>query len=320
MSKSSPAEECMKRLLVLSAVIVVAAVPAFAGALATSARTVIPADIQQIICVDYRALKASPTALALKERVLPDSMKEFEASLRSAGVNPDHDVEQLTFASFRTRQSLNMIGIAQGQFPTKKILQRLAVKKIRGTKYRLNVLYPMPGGLDMTFLDDFTMLFGERSSVKAALDARDGEAASLASNSQMADMMAAVDSGPLWSVLDAQGTQNMMRSTLGDAAKLGDYEVVRKRLLGSRYTMDFSNGLAFDLDVVTSDTMTAASLSSLIKAGVMFRKMNASGAEKMALESVTVDSDSSNLKLHFRSDEKRFQSLLQSDLFATITR
>jgi hypothetical protein len=112
----------------------------------------------------------------------------------------------------------------------------------------------------------------------------------------------------------------MMRSTLGDAAKLTDYEMVKKRLLGSRYTMDFSNGLDFNLDVLTSDTITAATLSSLIKAGVMFRKMGASGPEKTALESVTIDSDSSNLKLHFRSDEKRFQSLLQSDLFATVTR
>jgi hypothetical protein len=178
----------------------------------------------------------------------------------------------------------------------------------------------MAGGMDVAFLDDFTMLFGQRAAVKAALDARDGEAPSLGSNSRIAEMMAAVDAGSVWSVLDEQGTQNMMRSTLGDAAKLTDYEMVKKRLLGSRYTMDFSNGLDFNLDVLTSDTITAATLSSLIKAGVMFRKMGASGPEKTALESVTIDSDSSNLKLHFRSDEKRFQSLLQSDLFATVTR
>ena len=36
--------------------------------LGTSARVVIPADIQQLISVDYRALKNSPTALALKAR------------------------------------------------------------------------------------------------------------------------------------------------------------------------------------------------------------------------------------------------------------
>jgi hypothetical protein len=226
----------------------------------------------------------------------------------------------LTFAAFRTDKALNTVGIAQGQFPTKKILLQLSKKKIRGTRYRLSAIYPMAGGMDVAFLDDFTMVFGQRSAVKAALDARDGEAPSLSSNSRISDMIGDVDSGSVWSVLDQEGTQHMMRSTLGDAAKLGDFETVKNRLLGSRYTMEFTNGLAFNLDVLTSDTITAATLSSLIKAGVLFRKMSATGAEKTALESVTVDSASSNLKLQFRSDEKRFQSLLQSDLFGTITR
>ena len=43
----------------------------------------------------------------------------------------------------------------------------------------------------------------------------------------------------------------MMKSALGDAASLADYDVVKKRLLGSRYAMDFTNGVKFDLDVAT---------------------------------------------------------------------
>src|SRR5437016_11214166 len=104
-------------------------------------------------------------------------------------------------------------------------------------------------------------------------------------------MIGSVDSGTVWSVLDQQGTQNMMRSALGDASKLADYETVKKRLLGSRYSMNFSNGVNFDLDVVTSDSMTAATLSSLLKAGVMYKKMNASPIEKVAMDSLTVDSE-----------------------------
>jgi hypothetical protein len=296
------------------------AVPAMAMPLGTSARTVIPADVQQIISVDYRALKNSSTALALKARVLPDQLKEFETSLRGVGVNPDTDVEQLTFASFRDKENVKIIGLAQGTFPTKKILLRMKMKKIKAFKYRSNYLYAMPGGQDMTFLDDFTLLFGQRSAVQAALDARDGEAAGLSTNPAVSDNIAAVDSGPVWSVLDAHGTQNMLHSTLGDAAKLTDYDMVKKRLLGSRYTMEFTNGVTFNLSVVTSDSMTAATLSSLVKAGVMFRKMNAQGVEKTALDSVTVDSDSANLTLNFKSDEKRFQSLVQSDLFSSVIR
>ncbi len=311
----------MKRIAVCFCLLLLAGLPALAGPLGTSARTVIPADIQQIISVDYRALKNSPTALALKNRVVPEQLKEFETSLRGVGINPNQDVEQLTFASFRNpKRAVEIIGLAQGNFPTKQILARMKVKKMKPLKYRSAELWSMPGGMQMTFLDDFTMLFGQRSAVEAALDARDGEAPALSSNSSAADNIQAVDSGPVWSILDAQGTQNMLHSTLGDAAKLADYEIVKKRLLSSRYTMDFNNGVTFDLAVQTSDSMTAATLSSLIKAGVMFRKMNAQGPEKTALDSVTVDSDSANLRLNFKSDDKKFQSLVQSDLFSSVIR
>jgi len=53
---------------------------------------------------------------------------------------------------------------------------------------------------------------------------------------------------------------------------------------------------------------------------MMVRKMNATGTEKMALESTTVDSDSGILKLRFKTDDSKFQSLLKSDLFTAVSR
>jgi hypothetical protein len=310
----------MKRL-VLALLLAAMALPGFAVNLATSARAVIPADVQQLICVDYRALKNSATALALKNRVLPDNIKEFEQSLKNVGVDPDTDVEQLSFTSFRTKgKDLQVIGVAQGQFSMKKVLAKIKLKKLKSEKYRTADIYPMSGGQSMVFLDDFTLLFGSKKAVQAALDARDGEAASLASNAIMAEQINAVQEGSLWSVLDQAGTQNMVASTLGDAAKLADYEMVKKRLVASRYTMDFDKGVKFNLDVITADSMTAATLSSLLKAGVMFRKQGATGAEKVALDSVTVDNDSAKLQLHFKTDDQKFQSLLQSDLFASVSK
>ena len=117
------------------------------------------------------------------------------------------------------------------------------------------------------------------------------------------------------------GTQRLMRSALGDASSLADYDTVKKRVLGSRYAMDFTSGVKFDLDVVTSDTMTASALSALMKAGMMYRRMTASGsADKLALDNVSVDSDSSHLRVHFKANDGQFQTLLQSDLFAAVSR
>jgi hypothetical protein len=296
-------------------------VAAWATPLGGSARTVIPSDIQQIISVDYRALRNSETAQALKNQVLPENLKEFEGALKGVGIDPQKDVDQLTFASYRTpKQGVRVVGIAQGIFPTKAFLKKMRLQKVKPVKVREASLWPMSSGMQMTFLDDSTLLFGDRSAIQGALDARDGYSTGLDSNSQIADMMGSVDSGMVWSVLDQQGTQNMLRSALGDASKLADYDTIKKRLLGSRYTMDFSSGVNFDLSVVTSDSITATTLSSLVKAGVLYKKLNATPTEKIALESVTIDSDSSNLQLHFKTDDKKFQSLLHSELFAAVSR
>jgi len=311
----------MKRIAVLVVTLVMlAGVPGWGAALGTAAGTAIPSDVQQIITVDYRQLAQSPTALALKGKVLPDNLKNLETALRSVGVDPDKDVDSLTFAAFRIKdQGVRVIGIAQGQFSRVKIIKKMRAQKIKPTKYHTSFLYPMGSGMEVVFLDNFSMLFGDEAAVHASLDARDGSTLSLASNSQMSDLVSSAADGAVWSVLDATGTQNMMRSTLGDAARLADYETVKKRLLGSFYTMDFSHGVKFDLSVVTADSMTAATMSSLLRAGVLFKKINATGAEKTALESVTVDSDSSQLLVHFKADDEKFQSLLESPMFASIT-
>jgi hypothetical protein len=289
--------------------------------LGSSARTAIPSEIQQIISVDYRTLKNSDTAMALKQQVLPPSLKQFEGALRGLGINPDKDVEQLTFASYRSgKQGVLVVGIAQGQFSPATVLKKMKLNKIRPVKYHETDTYPMPGGMRMTFLDESTLLFGDGNALKGALDARDGYTTTLDSNSQIVDMIGSADSGTVWSVLDQQGTQNMLRSALGDAARLADYETVKKRVLGSHYTMNFQNGVNFDLNVVTSDSVTAGTLSSLLRAGVLYKKMTATPIEKVALDGVTVNSDSSNLQMHFKSDDKQFQSLLHSDLFAAVSR
>jgi len=293
---------------------------AWAGPMVSAAHSVIPGDVQQIISVDYRALKNSPTAMALKAQVLPPSLKEFEGQLKSVGIDPEKDVDQLTFASYRSaKEGVKVVGIAQGSFSQKAFVKKMRLTKVKPVKYRTNDIYPMSGGMVMVFIDESSLLFGDNKALKGALDARDGYVPTLDSNSQVSDMVSGVESGTVWSVLDQQGTQNMLLSALGDAGKLADFNTAKKHVLGSRYTMNFQSGVTFDLDVVTSDSITAGTLSSLVKAGVLYRKMTATPIEKVALESVTVNSDSSNLQMHFKADDKQFQSLLHSDLFAAVS-
>jgi hypothetical protein len=292
----------------------------WAAPLGTNTRTVLPAQIQQIISVDYRLLRNSSSGMALKNRVLPDNLKAFETSLRGMGVNPDSDVEQLTFVAYRTAKgTVRNFGIANGQFEPKKVLARFKQKKLKSEKYRDADMWPTGSGFMMTFLDDNTMLFGEPSSVKDGLDVRDGDARGIASTPEMTQMIVEAEAGPVWSVLDQLGTQNMLRSALGEAAALADYDTIKKRLLGSRYTLDLQHGVDFGLNVQTSDSFTAGTLSALMKAGILYKKAAGTAVEKSAMDSMIVDSDSGRLVVKFKADDSKFQALLKSDLFQAVS-
>jgi hypothetical protein len=286
----------------------------------SSARSCIPADTLQLISVDYRAIKDSPTAMALKTQLMPDNIKQFEAALKGIGIDPDKDVDTLTFASFRSgKQGVKGVGVAAGPFNMKAVLKKMKLEKFVPKKYGTADVYPMDGGFIMSFLDESTLLFGDSTGVHAALDTRDGKTLSLDTNGNLADMMSNVDSAAVWSILDQQGTQNMIQSAIGEAAKITDFEKLKKNLVGSRYTMTFNSGVNFDATVVTADSVTAGMLSSVFKGYLLYKKNTAAGGEKVAMENTSADNDGNNVTIHFKSNDQQFQALMHTELFNALS-
>ena len=293
---------------------------AWASPISSAARTVIPSDVQQIISVDYRTVKNSGTALALKAQVLPDDLKEFEKALKGININPDRDLESLTFASFRNgKQGLKMIEVASGSFSSKTVLKKLRLQAVKPVKYHDSDLYPMSKEMAMTFLDDNTLLFGDDSALRAALNVRDGDTPALDSNRHVAHMIRSVEKAAVWSVLDRQGSQDMLLLVLGDKRKIPDYESINNRVVGSHCAMSFKDGVKFRLDVLTADPNTSAKLSALLKMGILYKKVSAAPGQKIALENMRVNSDRSDLQMHFKADPKQFQALLHSQFFAAVS-
>lgn len=295
-----------------------------AAELSSDAKGAIPHDIQQIISVDYRAMQNSPAAMELKDRVLPPELKRLESALKTSGLKVDQDADILTFAAFRENaasQGSHIMGVAQGQFHTREIMANFAKNKIKPAVLRNNSIYPMgSNGMSVVFLNQTTMVFGDRTAVRAALDARDGITSNFLQNSDMTNEMLAVERHAVWSLLDQKGTQTMMRSVLGEASQLADYDTVRNRMKSSRYTMDFDNGVKFDMAVVMSDTMTAATCATLLKGVSMLKKTQGAPLEKTALDSTTIDSNAGTLTVSYSSSDSQFASLLSSSLFQSVVR
>lgn len=294
-----------------------------AAELSSDGKAAIPRDVQQLIVVDYRAMQNSTAAMELKERVLPPELKRLETALKNARLNVDKDTDVLAFAAFNdpSGHESRIVGIAQGQFQTRTIMADFAKNKMKPLSLRNNNIYPMgTTGMSVVFLSQTTMVFGDYAAVKAALDARDGITPNFLSNSEMMNDMGAVDQQAIWSLLDAKGTQRMMKSVLGDAAQLADYDTMRDRMKSSRYTMSFDNGVKFDLAVDMSDTMTAATCATLMKGVELLKKTSGTPQEQAALERTTIDSDAGRLTVSYSSSDSEFAGLLGSPLFQSVVR
>jgi hypothetical protein len=295
-----------------------------AAQLSTDARSAIPHEVQQLVVIDYRAMQNSSSAMELRDRVMPPDLKQFDDALRKSGLNDNHDVDELAFALFRARDNSDQVvtlGIAQGQFSVTDVIANFRKQKLKPTLIRTNQVWPMgKTGMVLCFVDQSTMVFGGSDAVKASLDARDGNTQTLLTNSTIMDAMRSVDYAPLWSILDQKGTQTMMKQVLGEAGSVADFESVRKRMLVSWYGMDFQHGVKFDLTIVTGDAFAAATVSSLLNAAVVYRKVSGSDSEKAALANTDISSSAGKLGIHFAASDADFNSLLKSQLFQSMVR
>ena len=305
-------------VLAMAAALPLAAV---ASPLATESQAAIPYGVQQLIVVDYQSMQSSNVAMQLRDKVLPPELKRLQDALQHSGMDVGQSIDQLAFASFMAPQSdlTQIVGIASGQFPTTDIIANFKKKKAKGVLIRNTTIYPMGGtGLNVAFLDQTTMLFGSMPSVKSALDARDGITPSFLTNNEMQALIPPTQNEAVWSIMNGKGTQTMMKSVMGEAAQVADYDTVKKRLLGSRYTMDFEHGVKFNLDVMTPDTITAATMSSLLSAAALYKKMGATPSETTAINDTDIKSSGSTLQVQFSASDNDFATLLNSELFQSV--
>jgi hypothetical protein len=257
---------------------------------------------------------------------MPPELKQFDEALHKSALggsgSMDQYVDDLAFALFRPKpgtDDLETVGIAQGQFPEQDILAAFKKQRMKPSMVRTNAIYPMTRtGMVLCFVDPSTMIFGDKDSVTKALDVRDGLSESLLANNQMMSAMQSVDSSALWSILDAKGTQTMMKQLMGQAGGVTNFDSVKQRMQGSWYSMDFTHGVVFNLTISTGDPFTAATVSSLLTAAVTLRKLSSSDAEQQALNATTIGSDAGELNIHFASTDAQFSSLLQSPLFQSM--
>ena len=151
---------------------------ASAAQLSSDGKAAIPKDVQQLIVVDYRAMQNSPAAMSLKDRVLPPELKRLETALKN--VRPE---------GRSGCGCAGVCGVPSGRWDRHEDCRDCAGsvshprdpgelcqdrRPSRWCSATTACIRWAPAGMGVAFLNQTTMVFGDRDAVKAALDARDG--------------------------------------------------------------------------------------------------------------------------------------------------
>ncbi|MGN6593464.1 MAG: hypothetical protein ACTHJX_11265 [Terriglobales bacterium] len=292
---------------------------ASAAQLGLAAQSVMPQGTRQVISINYHRLATDPTAMQLEARVLPPAMQGFEALLTRGGINASQDVNRLSFATFENKSGIGLIGVVEGNLGAfkldnffKKTAKQPAPPQIDGVNvYNSN-------GLTFYVPDSSTLVFGSLASIQAAIATQQG-GATLAQNEQMSNLIAGTQSSDIWSVLDAAGSQAMVQGMIGAKTGTLDASLIQKHFDGARYTIAFANEIQVNLELMTSDSLSAAAVSTALNATLALRqRQETNPAAKALLGAVQVDSAGSHAFLQLLTPASSLASLMSSDLMQSI--
>lgn len=295
--------------------------PAFAAQLGSTAQSVLPSTTRQIVSVNYHRLTASPLALSVEGQVLPDQMRNVQHLLAEGGINVQQNLSRLTFATYANGKTIGLIGIAEGDFDgfqTSHFFHPTAHYP-NPPQYE-GVTYYNTGSLDFYLPDPTTFVFGDYQSIKTAIETQSGAQPSLDQNSQLTDLIAGTESSDVWSVLDAAGAQGLIGS-LASGASTFNASVLASHFQGARYTIDFSNDVKVNLELMTDDPVSAGLASTGLRAAVLYKEYRAKNpALKNLLNEVEVDSAGNDAFLQVETPQSQVADLLHTQLFQSILR
>ncbi len=135
-----------------------------------------PADTQQVAYSNFAQLRSSPDYPQIRQHVLYQQLRGFQEFLRSVGVDPEKDVDELMLGWHgQSLSGTGSFGVAAGRFEPNKVREFFTQTQLPVQSYAGSELFAFGSGADpadtfFTFLDSSMAAFGRLYDLKALLD------------------------------------------------------------------------------------------------------------------------------------------------------
>ena len=284
--------------------------------LAPAAAAMVPADPEQVASIDYVTLSHSGSLAQLQTYLVPRKAKDFQNSLAGLGISKSM-VKQFVFLALRnSADSYQIAGIAQGTFSLTGVVNSLNARNLLPAAYHSYALYSV-NGLDFTFVDATTFVFGDHDGIRMVLDTRDGTQPNISSNAELSGLIAQVSARPAWSVFNQRGTQRVLNTAFRGASNIVNIAAASRDSALSLTAG--STTVTADYDLNTTDATTATAMAALFQSYVQLVLLDASPSETIALQALSAVTNGAQVRIHYGDSAVHFRSVLQTRLLAAVT-
>ncbi|MGB6484820.1 MAG: hypothetical protein WBE86_15145 [Candidatus Acidiferrales bacterium] len=310
-----------RKLLAVSASLALAvlafvALPARANTLGTDIIGMFPKDMSEFAYADMKQARQLPWFSQLQQQMLPANFRQFEQFLRSAGVDPDTQIDELAWGvtSPNSQHPSQIAGIALGSFSPSSTEARFASQKLPNIEVHGYKLWAFGSGAGPTdifffFIDSNTAAFGQRAILESLINVRFGGAESLLYNSQLYPLInAANGNGMIWAVLDKTNTQLALHQLLPQASQFPQASAILSRIRNMEIHVQVGDGADAKFDAVCDSPDDANQLAAMLQGGIVLRRYQIQQSDPdfaQALSNITVtpSGNSLNVDLPLTNDQ-----------------
>ena len=231
-----------------------------------------PADTQQVAYLNLAELRSSPDYPQIRQHVLSQQLHGFQLFLRSVGVDPEKDIDEVALGwRGETLSGSGSFGVAAGRFEPDKVQQFFSKTQLPLPSYRGFNLFAFGSGADpedtfFTFLDSSLAAFGRLHDLKALIDVREGSADGLDKNQTFRGYETELEeTAPQWGILSGKAAANAAVPWLAGGKKTtADMTAFLEPVQAVLYRVDWDGGFTAHISVVCKTPETAAGLFQLL--------------------------------------------------------
>lgn len=276
-----------------------------------------PADTQQITYANLAQLRTLPEYANIQRRILGRRLVDFHHFLRSAGADPDRDVDEVVLG-WRGEGTEGMVGLAVGRFDAAGMREFFARYRLPTREYAGQEIFVFGSGEDrddlhFCFLSGAAAAFGRSRDLRALLDVRGGLAPALDSNPVFVNGEAELTgTAPQWGIASGQAALHYAAGWLaaghsGEGATL-DPSVLLGPVRAVLYRVEWGSSVTTHVSVECQSEEKAETLAKLL---AVWRQASSPPAFETLLLDLEVYTSGARLELTARGPLSSLDSLLR---------